>query len=175
MSEELFVKVSDVNTAIVDMCEECRARIEDLKSVRLDGERMNDVRRLLERVHQDGERLIRWASEPFSEKVPRHTLSPLQVRQLSERIQAEVEKAFGLPQGELLKRTNVQSVVFPRNVAIYIIRQMARSSFPDIGRYFEMHHTTVIHSFNKVVDKVATDRKLSRKIEQISLAAGKVG
>lgn len=174
MADELFVRVSDINTLLPNFCEECRVQIEDMRAVRLDGERLNDVRRLLERVHNDAERLIHWASETFSSKVPRRTLSPLQIRQLSERIQEEVEKSFGLRFGELLKRTNVQSVVWPRQIAIYIIRQMTNSSFPEIGRYFEIHHTTVIHSFQKVLSKVAVDRELSRRIQDISLAAGKV-
>ena len=172
MAEELFVKMSDINVLLPNCCEGCREQIEDLHAVRLDGERLNEVRRLLERVTDDANRLMRWANEPFAENVSMRPLTPLQARQISERIQAQVEKSFGLSNGTLLQHTNVREIVQPRQIAVYLIRKMTLSSFPQIARYFDIHHTTVIHSYQKVAERITVEKKLAELNRAIAVAVG---
>jgi chromosomal replication initiation ATPase DnaA len=172
MAEELFVKLSDVNALLPNCCEICREQIEDLHAIKLDGERLNEVRRLLERVNDDANRLMRWANQPFDENVPLRPLTPLQARQVSERIQSHVEKSFGLESGALLRRTNVREVVWPRQIAIYIIRKLTLCAFPEIAKYFDSHHTTVIHSYKKISERIPEDKKLVELIKAIAEAVG---
>jgi chromosomal replication initiator protein len=66
-------------------------------------------------------------------------------------IQKFVAEYYQLKPGELKSRNNSKSVAMPRQIAMYLCKQLTHASLPEIGRSFGgKHHSTVIHSIKKV-------------------------
>jgi chromosomal replication initiator protein len=58
-----------------------------------------------------------------------------------------------LKHGELKSRNNSKSIAMPRQVAMYLCKNLTSASLPEIGRSFGgKHHSTVIHSIRKIED-----------------------
>jgi chromosomal replication initiator protein len=89
-----------------------------------------------------------------------------------EAIQRFVAEYYSVKIADLKARNNARSVAFPRQVAMYLCKKMTASSFPDIGKRFGgKHHSTVIHSVNKISAQAAQSEEfsslLSKFIESI--------
>jgi chromosomal replication initiator protein len=70
-----------------------------------------------------------------------------------EMIQKFIADYYNLKLVELKSRNNSKSVAMPRQVAMYLCKQLTPASLPEIGRSFGgKHHSTVIHSIRKVED-----------------------
>lgn len=68
-----------------------------------------------------------------------------------EMIQKVVADHYKLKVSELKSKSNAREIAFPRQVAMYLCKNLTRSSLPEIGREFgDKHHTTVIHSVKKI-------------------------
>lgn len=57
---------------------------------------------------------------------------------------------YGLKVSDLKGRDNRRSVAFPRQVAMYLIREVLNLSFPEIGKVFAKHHSTVMYSIDTI-------------------------
>jgi hypothetical protein len=69
---------------------------------------------------------------------------------------------------ELTVRTNRRAYVLPRQLAMYITRQLTGVTLQEIGREFGgRHHSTVLHSINKIEEMPRTDEPLDRTITQL--------
>ena len=85
-----------------------------------------------------------------------------------EQIQKRVGEHFGLLPQDLKVRSNSKVIAFPRQVAMFIVKQLTSASLPEIGRQFGgKHHTTVLHSINKIENLRRTDKELSRTITRL--------
>ena len=89
-----------------------------------------------------------------------------------EAIQRFVAEYYNVKVADLKARNNARSVAFPRQVAMYLCKKMTTSSFPDIGKRFGgKHHSTVIHSVNKISEQAAQSEEfntlLAKFIESI--------
>jgi chromosomal replication initiator protein len=68
-------------------------------------------------------------------------------------IQKHVAEYYQLKLTDLKSRNNSKSVAMPRQIAMYLCKQLTHASLPEIGRSFGgKHHSTVIHSIRKVDD-----------------------
>jgi len=68
-----------------------------------------------------------------------------------ELIQKVVADYYGLRVSDLKSKNNSRSIAVPRQVAMYLCKRLTRASLPEIGREFGgKHHTTVLHSYNKI-------------------------
>ena len=68
-----------------------------------------------------------------------------------ESIQKFISDYYQMKLGELKSRNNLKSIAMPRQVAMYLCKQLTHASLPEIGRSFGgKHHSTVIHSIKKV-------------------------
>jgi chromosomal replication initiator protein len=68
-----------------------------------------------------------------------------------ESIQKHVSDYYQLKPSELKSKNNSKSVAMPRQIAMYLCKSLTHASLPEIGRSFGgKHHSTVIHSINKV-------------------------
>src|SRR5438034_2937239 len=68
-----------------------------------------------------------------------------------ETVQKAVCKYFSLRVADLTSKRRTQLVAFPRQVAMFLCRNLAGASLPEIGRQFGgKHHTTVLHSVEKI-------------------------
>jgi chromosomal replication initiator protein len=92
-----------------------------------------------------------------------------QVRKVTiEAIQRAVSDHFGMRISELKQKNNSRSVVVPRQIAMYLAKQMTEASLPEIGRQFGgKHHTTVMHSIAKIDEQRRTDKDLNRTINKL--------
>jgi chromosomal replication initiator protein len=92
-----------------------------------------------------------------------------QVRKITiEAIQRIVSEHFGMKVTELKQKNNSRSVVVPRQIAMYLAKQMTEASLPEIGRQFGgKHHTTVMHSIGKIDEEKRTDKDLNRTLNKI--------
>jgi len=83
-------------------------------------------------------------------------------------IQKAVADRFQIKQSQLREKSNTQKVVRPRQVAMYLVKDLTDASLPEIGRVFGgKHHTTVIHSLRKIEKERQTDPELNRLIHSL--------
>src|SRR5580698_1680873 len=92
-----------------------------------------------------------------------------QVRKITiESIQRAVAEQFGMRVAELKQKNNSRAVVVPRQIAMYLAKQMTEASLPEIGRQFGgKHHTTVMHSIAKIDEQRRNDKDLNRTINKL--------
>jgi len=95
---------------------------------------------------------------------------PQDLQQTIQSIQKLVSDHFYLRElrdPDLKVRSHRQVFAFPRQLAMYIARQTTGASLQEIGRQFDgRHHTTVIHSINKIEEMRRTDEALNHVIMQ---------
>jgi chromosomal replication initiator protein len=85
-----------------------------------------------------------------------------------EQIQKRVGEVFGLRAQDLKVRSNSQQIAFPRQIAMFVVKRLTSASLPEIGRQFGgKHHTTVLHSINKIESQRLTDKDLNKKINRL--------
>lgn len=82
---------------------------------------------------------------------------------------AEILKAvaahYGLKPAELRARTKREVIVFPRQVAMYVLKESIGLSLPEIGRLFgDKHHTTALHSIRKINTRREEDPEFDREV-----------
>src|SRR5216683_5511316 len=78
-------------------------------------------------------------------------------------IQKAVAAAYKLTVEQLVSKNNSRQFAFPRQIAMYLCKRLTSRSYPEIGRAFGgKHHTTVIHSFEKIQSMAASDSSFQR-------------
>ena len=82
-------------------------------------------------------------------------------------IQREVENVFKVSHADLVGPTRARSIVYPRQIAIYLCRQMLDLPYQDIGRKFNRDHTTAMHSVTMVEEMLKKDRSVQEEIEAL--------
>jgi chromosomal replication initiator protein len=92
------------------------------------------------------------------------------VRQVTiERIQELVSERFSLSLEELCGDRRSQNIVYPRQVAMYLSRELTDSSLPKIGREFGgRDHTTVIHATSKIARMIREDRSVYNLVQELT-------
>ena len=85
-----------------------------------------------------------------------------------EQIQKRVGEHFGLRAQDLKIRSNSKVIAFPRQVAMFLVKQLTSASLPEIGRQFGgKHHTTVLHSIHKIETLRRADKDLNKTINRL--------
>jgi chromosomal replication initiator protein len=93
-----------------------------------------------------------------------------------ERIQDEVSERFGLSKEELIGDRRSQNIVYPRQVAMYLSRELTDSSLPRIGRHFGgRDHTTVIHATSKIARLIREDRSVYNLVQELTARIKQAG
>ncbi len=92
-----------------------------------------------------------------------------QVRKITiDAIQKAVAESFAMRVSELKAKNNSRAVVVPRQIAMYLAKNLTEASLPEIGRQFGgKHHTTVMHSIGKIDELRRTDKDLNRTINKL--------
>ena len=86
-----------------------------------------------------------------------------------QQIQKLVATTYKLSVDELLSKNNARHISHPRQIAMYLCKHLTKTSYPEIGRAFGgKHHTTVIHSVDKIETLVGSDQTLQRLITELS-------
>jgi chromosomal replication initiator protein len=97
-----------------------------------------------------------------------------QVRKITiEAIQRAVAENFGMRVAELKQKNNSRQIVVPRQIAMYLAKQLTEASLPEIGRQFGgKHHTTVMHSIAKIDEQRRNDKDLNRTVNKLMETLG---
>jgi chromosomal replication initiator protein len=85
-----------------------------------------------------------------------------------EKIQKLICHKFKIKGSQLKSKNNSPKIAFPRQIAMYLAKEMTKSSLPDIGKKFGgKHHTTVIHSIRKIDKLRADDPEFNKEINNL--------
>jgi chromosomal replication initiator protein len=85
------------------------------------------------------------------------------------RIQQAVSERFGVTLEELVSPRRSQAVAYPRQVAMYLSRELTDSSLPKIGKEFGgRDHTTVIHATSKIARLIREDRSVYNLVQELT-------
>ena len=105
---------------------------------------------------------------PYAQQVLKNFIDS-QARKITiESIQKMVAEQFGLRLVEIKAKDNSRAIVYPRQIAMYLAKHMTEASLPEIGRQFGgKHHTTVIHSINKIEQQRHVDPELNRLLHTL--------
>lgn len=96
---------------------------------------------------------------------------PLENKVISiNQIQKAISDYFNIKLSALLSKKRNKDIVTARQIAIYISRELTELSLPAIGAAFGgKDHTTILHSYNKIKNKIEKDKGLKSTIENLSL------
>jgi chromosomal replication initiator protein len=74
-------------------------------------------------------------------------------------IQERTADAFGISVAELVSESRAGAVAWPRQIAMYLARELTDQTLPAIGRAFGgRNHTTVLHAYRRTAERIARDR-----------------
>ncbi|HVN05425.1 MAG TPA: chromosomal replication initiator protein DnaA [Bryobacteraceae bacterium] len=104
----------------------------------------------------------------MAQQVLRHLVYPQDRKITIDSIQKGVAERYGIRQSQLKEKSNTKKIVVPRQVAMYLVKELTPASLPEIGRAFGgKHHTTVLHSIKKIEKLRHTDPELNRIIHAL--------
>jgi chromosomal replication initiator protein len=104
----------------------------------------------------------------MAQQVLKHLVHVQDRRVTIDSIQKAVAERFQIKQLQLKEKSNTKKVVYPRQVAMYLVKELTDASLPEIGRAFGgKHHTTVIHSINKIEKSRHNDPELNRLLHSL--------
>jgi chromosomal replication initiator protein len=84
-----------------------------------------------------------------------------------------VAKYFSLTKSDLIGADRKKEIMVPRQISMFLIREILNQSFESIGECFGgRNHTTVMHACNKVVNQMSIDQKLQRDINALKKELG---
>ncbi len=92
------------------------------------------------------------------------------IRKISiDSIQKAVSEQFALRLHEIKAKNNSRAIVYPRQIAMYLAKHLTDASLPEIGRQFGgKHHTTVLHSVEKIEELRKIDKDLNRMLNKLT-------
>jgi len=104
------------------------------------------------------------AARLLSDIIPASTRKPINV----ERIQALVADYYNVTLDDMKGKRRDKHIVFPRQVAMYLVREETPSSLPAIGKAFGgRDHTTALHSIEKIANELKEDERLRYEVQSI--------
>jgi chromosomal replication initiator protein len=107
-------------------------------------------------------------SVPMAQQALKHLIHSHERRISIELIQKAVADKLGLRPAQLKEKSNTRQIAFPRQIAMYLAKELTTASLPEIGRAFGgKHHTTVIHSIKKIEQQRQKDPDLNRLINTL--------
>lgn len=85
----------------------------------------------------------------------------------AEDIQREVENFFKVSHADLLSAKRSRSIAYPRQIAIYLCRQLLDVPYEDIGRKFNRDHSTAIYAVGAIEEKLKKERDVQEEVETL--------
>jgi chromosomal replication initiator protein len=114
-----------------------------------------------------------YIGEPITVASAEHIIRDLMQGADSRRIKIDdilrvVSKHFGVSRGDILSQRRHRSVVWPRQIGMYLAKQLTSRSLPEIGRRFGgRDHTTVLHAIRKIDNELKGNAKLKDEIDDL--------
>jgi chromosomal replication initiator protein len=76
-----------------------------------------------------------------------------------------VAERFNMQPAQIKMKSNTRQIAYPRQIAMYLAKELTHASLPEIGRYFGgKHHTTVLHSVQKIDELRQRDDELNKTL-----------
>jgi chromosomal replication initiator protein len=108
---------------------------------------------------------VELAQEVLKDVFPQGEAAEVSIR----RIQEAVSDRFSISLNELTGEKRSQNIVYPRQVAMYLSRELTDSSLPKIGKEFGgRDHTTVIHATSKIARLIREDRSVYNLVQELT-------
>ncbi len=108
-------------------------------------------------------------SVAMAQQALRHMLHPHEKRISLDAVSRAVAERFGLLPQQLKQRTNAHEISRPRQIAMYLCKELTGASLPEIGRFFGgKHHTTVLHAIRKVDALRRSDPEINRLVHSLT-------
>lgn len=115
-----------------------------------------------------GTRLSKLTVEEVSQLLQPNLKGSVERRITVDEIQKVTADHYSLKQADLLSERRTRSVARPRQVAMWLCKQLTTRSYPDIGRRFGgRDHTTVLHAVKKIEELMASDEQIARDCEAL--------
>jgi chromosomal replication initiator protein len=129
---------------------------------------IRDLEGCLVRLLAVGSLSHREISVELAEEVLRDYVNPEPEHMTPERILTAVAERFGVKSDAVIGQRRTRAVVLPRQVAMYLTRQLTELSLVEIGRLFgNRDHTTVLYACEKVTGMIATDSDMADKVNSL--------
>jgi chromosomal replication initiator protein len=110
---------------------------------------------------------INLAEEALKDLVDKNNQEPRKIN--IDLIKNEIADYYNLKIKEMESKKRTQNIVFPRQIAMYLARELTESSLPQIGKEFGgRDHTTVIHAHNKITKKYEDDKDFKKTIKKLT-------
>ncbi len=110
---------------------------------------------------------------PYAQQVLKNFIDSQASKVTIESIQKATAEQFGLRLVEIKAKNNSRAIVYPRQIAMYLAKHLTEASLPEIGRQFGgKHHTTVLHSVEKIDVARKNDKDLNRLINKLTEQLG---
>src|ERR1700737_546011 len=110
---------------------------------------------------------------PYAQQVLKNFIDSQARKVTIESIQKTVAEQFGLRLVEIKAKNNSRAIVYPRQIAMYLAKHLTEASLPEIGRQFGgKHHTTVLHSVDKIEQVRKNDKDLNRLLSKLTEQLG---
>ena len=104
----------------------------------------------------------------MAQQVLKYLISGGERRISMDSILRAVAEKFNMQPQQLKQKSNARQISYPRQVAMYLMKDLTQASLPEIGRVFGgKHHTTVLHSVQKIERLRQTDTDLNRLIHSL--------
>ena len=104
----------------------------------------------------------------FAKRVLKDILNNSEISVTPEKIKKKVANYYNIKVSDLESAKKNNNIAFPRQVAMYLIREMTDKSLPQIGRFFgNRHHTTVKYACEKIEEDIKSDETLKNVIENL--------
>jgi chromosomal replication initiator protein len=104
----------------------------------------------------------------MAQQVLKYLISGGERRITMDSILRAVAEKFSMQPQQLKQKSNARQISYPRQVAMYLMKDLTQASLPEIGRVFGgKHHTTVLHSVQKIERLRQTDTDLNRLIHSL--------
>ena len=103
---------------------------------------------------------------PMAQETLRDLFDPGEKPISIEMIQKSISDYYGLRLQELKSKNNSKAITLPRQICMYLCKQLTNASLPQIGRAFGgKHHTTVMHSVSKIDQLRQTDKETNKLVQ----------
>jgi chromosomal replication initiator protein len=104
----------------------------------------------------------------MAQQVLKYLISGGERRITMDSILRAVADKFNMQPQQLKQKSNTRQIAYPRQIAMYLIKDLTQASLPEIGRVFGgKHHTTVLHSVQKIEKLRQSDTDLNRLIHSL--------
>jgi chromosomal replication initiator protein len=113
------------------------------------------------------------AGRPLSVELAKEALKDLLAKEDKPITPNEILKAvaahYGIKVSDLKSKSNARPIAYPRQVAMYICKELTDLSYPEIGKLFNnKHHSTVMYSVEKIDQLIQDDQQVARTVEMLS-------